>query len=115
MPAITMPTSESDSPARSSATRAAAAPIWANEWEDASAAGALSYNLYRGLVTGLAGGDYGTCKETGIAGNGTAEGEVPPPGVAWFYLVTGANPAAEGPMGETSGSGPRVNSAPCGS
>jgi hypothetical protein len=82
-------------------------------WEDASAAGALSYNLYRGQLSDLSGGSYGGCSQPGIDGNGAIDDESPPPAAGWFYLVTGENPVGEGPMGETWSGEPRTNSTPC--
>jgi hypothetical protein len=82
-------------------------------WEDAATAGALSYNLYRGPLSGLGGGDYGACSQPGLSTNGSDDAEIPPAAVGWFYLVAGANPVAEGPLGESSGNDPRLSSSPC--
>jgi hypothetical protein len=82
-------------------------------WEDASAAGALQYNLYRGLVGYLPSGDYGSCDQPAVPSNGTTASEQPPASTCWFYLVTGDNPTGEGPMGLDSGGGARTNGSPC--
>jgi len=82
-------------------------------WEDAEAAGALSYNLYRGDVLDLIGGGYGDCLESGIEQNSFDVDEDPPPSVAWFFLVAGENPAGEGPLGSTSSGAPRAPAIPC--
>lgn len=50
-----------------------------------------SYNLYRDLLGSLAGLDYGTCRQQGIADETTTDSDVPPPADGFFYLVTADN------------------------
>lgn len=82
-------------------------------WEDASANGAFSYNLYRGDIGGLAAGSYGACLQPGVQPNGAVDSETPATDACWCYLVTGENPAGEGPLGQNSQGQPRPNGAPC--
>jgi hypothetical protein len=82
-------------------------------WEDASGAAAFAYNLYRGSLADLASGAYGVCLQSGVEQNSTLEPDLPPDGVGWSYLVTGVNPAGEGPLGQASSGAPRTSTAPC--
>ncbi len=85
----------------------------AMQWENAAANGSDTFNLYRGDVSGLLGGDYGSCLQSGIVTNGAPDAAAPPTGATWFYLVTGVNAADEGPIGDDSAGSPRVNGSPC--
>jgi hypothetical protein len=82
------------------------------QWEDASAAGVFTYNLYRGAIQVL-GTSYGDCYQTGLEQNSAVVAEQPPPGSGWSFLVTGVNPLGEGPLGEDSAGQPRPNDSPC--
>lgn len=82
-------------------------------WEDASNLGAWSYNLYRGDLAALASGEYGLCYRAALESSETDDGEAPPTGAVRFYLVSGANPVGEGPLGRDSGGLLRVPAAPC--
>ncbi|HKB08959.1 MAG TPA: M64 family metallopeptidase [Candidatus Polarisedimenticolia bacterium] len=82
-------------------------------WEDGPESGATSYNIYRGDVTTLTGGDYGRCLLRDLGESTATEAAAPPAGVGWFYLVTGENSAGEGPLGFDSSGNPLVNSSPC--
>jgi len=82
-------------------------------WEDAAYLGAWAYNLYRGDLSGLAAGGYGDCDQPGLESNGATAAAAPPVGTAWFYLVSGVNPAGEGPLGLDSQDRLRVPAAPC--
>ena len=84
-------------------------------WEDGTDARAFTYNLYRGELSDLNGSGYGVCLQAGLEQN-SYQDEIADPAVgqAWFYLVSGANPAGEGPLGERSSGLPRSNVAPCG-
>ena len=84
-------------------------------WEDGTEMRAFTYNLYRGELSGLDGSDYGVCRVAGLEQNSYQdEIDDPAAGQAWFYLVSGANPAGEGPLGDKSSGLPRSNVAPCG-
>jgi hypothetical protein len=84
-------------------------------WEDAEAGGAFTYNVYRADVASLPSGDYGTCVPPGALPEATTTvSEDPPVDAAWFYLVSGENPAGEGPLGEDSAGNPRIPGATCG-
>ena len=79
-----------------------------------SEARAFTYNVYRGELSALDGMAYGTCREAGLEQNSwSGATDDPLPGQAWFYIVTGANPAGEGPMGRSSSGDPRTNVTPC--
>ena len=83
-------------------------------WEDGTEARAFTYNLYRGEVGNLGAAGYGACHVSGLEQNGFAdETGQPASNQAWFYLVTGANPAGEGPMGQASSGAARANATPC--
>jgi hypothetical protein len=82
-------------------------------WEDAATAGAQSYNVYRGDISDLPGGSYGDCLLPDVAENSTSVPGVPPASVTWFYLVTGVNPAGEGPPGAAASGAPRVLGTAC--
>ena len=86
--------------------------IW---WQDASGIGAEGYNLYRGELAGLASGDYGSCRASGLPLlPSTSVPENPPnPGQCWFYLVAGVNSAGEGILGFSSDDELRVPGTPC--
>jgi len=82
-------------------------------WDLAAESGSDLFNLYRGDLSLLAQGDYGTCLQSGIPTNQASDPEMPPPATGWFYLVTGTNVVGEGPMGETWAGDPRPNGSPC--
>lgn len=82
-------------------------------WQDASATGSFSYNLYRGELALLGPGLYGSCLEQDIDSTTTSDSAEPTVSAGWFYLVTGENPAGEGPLGQDSQGNPRVSQAPC--
>jgi len=82
-------------------------------WEDGAASGASTFNLYRGDLSGLDSGEYGTCLDSDLPANSATDSDVPASGVGWLYLITGANPGGEGPMGGNSASDPRPNGSPC--
>ena len=50
-----------------------------------------SYNLYRDLVSSLAGLDYGECHQRRLAGESAVDDTFPPTGNGYFYLVTARN------------------------
>ena len=67
-------------------------------WEDGTPSDSAAFNLYRGMLEALPGGDYGACFAGDLADNWTTDPSDPPQSGAWFYLVTGVNPVGEGPM-----------------
>lgn len=70
-----------------------------------------SYQLYRDLVSTLISGAYGSCVETGLLTNVTADPERSPPGEGFFYLVTASNRLSEeGPKGDDSSGSARDGS-----
>lgn len=72
-----------------------------------------SYNLYRGLVSGLSGG-YGACFSSGITGESGVDASTPSSGQCFFYLVTAENRIAEeGTLGRASSGVERANPGPC--
>jgi hypothetical protein len=74
-----------------------------------------SFNLYRGsMPTDLRAGSYGSCLRTGLAGSTTPlDTAVPPPGEAFFYLMTGRSAVLEGALGFDSSGALRRNASPC--
>ena len=82
-------------------------------WEPATENGAETFRVYRGVVSALHNGGYGGCRFAGLGANQTTEPGSPAPGEGWFFLVTGHNPAGEGPLGTSSAGLPRVPDAPC--
>jgi len=85
--------------------------------------GAVHYNTYRGSIP--AGGmgsrtpeayDHACFESADAAGDGalvTTDPDLPLPGTATYYLVSGENACAEGPLGASSGGAPRPNALPC--
>jgi FG-GAP repeat len=72
-----------------------------------------AYNLYRGGVSALASGTYGSCLATGIVGTGQADPALPDRGSAFLYLVTGVRQGTESLLGFDSSGQPRPNTVPC--
>ncbi len=83
-------------------------------------ADAVTYNTYRGALgsfidanaDGAADG-YGACLDPGLASASDNDASTPAPGAGYFYLVTGRNPAGEGPLGNASSGAARPNISPC--
>ncbi len=82
-------------------------------WEEASASGSTTFNLYRGSVSSLPAASYGTCFKSGIAMNTESDPATPPDGVCWIYIVTGKTAGGEGTMGNDSSDMARPNNNPC--
>jgi hypothetical protein len=82
-------------------------------WEAAIESGAVSFNLYRGSLSGLASGNYGTCLISGFTASQAIDPGTPAPGTGRIYLVTGTNETGEGPAGSTSSGAPRTFTTPC--
>jgi hypothetical protein len=83
------------------------------EWEDASASGSESFNLYRGDLGSLSLDDFGACFEPGLPGNSTTDFDEPLSGQGFAYVVTGANAGGESTMGTDWAGGFRPNVHPC--
>jgi hypothetical protein len=72
-----------------------------------------TYNVYRGLVSGLASG-YGSCIQSNLTTPSTSDGTTPAAGQCFFYLVTAKNRLGEeGTLGKNSAGTPRPNASPC--
>jgi hypothetical protein len=72
-----------------------------------------TYNVYRGLVSGLASG-YGSCIQSNLTTPSTSDGTTPAAGQCFFYLVTAKNRLGEeGTLGKNSAGTPRPNTSPC--
>jgi hypothetical protein len=81
-------------------------------WEDLGG-DPMTYNVYRGDTADLAASDFGACFATDLSETSTPVSTDPDPGVCWTFLVSGANPAGEGPLGHASAGTPRANLTPC--
>ena len=82
-------------------------------WQDPMASNAETFNVYRGDLSLLGSGDYGTCFQSGLAGATVQDSSSPPSGVGWSYTVAGHNVAGEGILGYRSDGTLRPNSVPC--
>jgi hypothetical protein len=82
-------------------------------WDPEPSAG--HYNLYRDLLSSLAGLGYGQCEEHGLTTTTTTDTDIPSPaGEGYFYLVTAANRLREeGTKGWDSDLGERPNPNAC--
>jgi hypothetical protein len=88
-----------------------------------AATGAAHSNCYRGTIpSGTMGGripgpyDHACFESADAAGDGdtvSADSAVPPAGTAYYYLTSGENSCAEGPLGFASNLTPRPNVQPC--
>lgn len=58
-------------------------------WNPEQSAG--SYNLYRGTLTALTGGDYGQCLQQSLVTPGATDAALPASGTGYFYLATVQN------------------------
>ncbi|MDQ7008269.1 MAG: DUF6531 domain-containing protein, partial [Acidobacteriota bacterium] len=61
-------------------------------------AGAAGYHVYRGDAAGLP-GSYGACRTGSVQGTSTPVPDVPSPGAAFTYLVSGFDADGEGGLG----------------
>jgi uncharacterized delta-60 repeat protein len=62
--------------------------------------GAISYNVYSGMLEELRSGSTGTCYQAGLTETSTTITETPAPGQGFFYLVTVVTTSAEGSLGD---------------
>jgi hypothetical protein len=75
---------------------------------------ALSYNLYRGLLSDLPGGSTGLCLQQGVSGTSHVDADPVPAAGGFFFLATAVGRLGdEGTMGFKSDGGERINSMPC--
>jgi hypothetical protein len=82
------------------------------QWDPERSAGV--YNLYRNLMSHLSGLGYGDCHQNDIVGPTFADGDLPPGGDGYFYLVTAENRIGEeGTKGFDSDNVERANPSPC--
>ncbi len=63
------------------------------EWHAEKAGG--PYNVYRDLMSSLAGLGYGQCFDPGVTSTNDSDPGTPPSGDGWFYLVTAENRLGE--------------------
>ncbi len=90
--------------------------LGATSASDFSGTGSLfvdSYNVYRGTIPGISSTSYGTCFLKGLATPAFSDASAPPPGQAFFYLVTGVHQGVEGILGTDSTGAVRPNNSPC--
>jgi len=79
-------------------------------WDET--AGADSYSVTRGLLSGLGTGQYGTCLMTGILGEQFDDLDPPSAGAGFAYLVQGDSLCGPGTLGFDGNGAERVNSDP---
>lgn len=77
-------------------------------WDAEKSAG--DYNLYRDLISDLAGLGYGTCQQQDIADETTTDTDAVPGGDGYFYLVTAENRLGEEGTKGSSGGAERLGS-----
>lgn len=82
-------------------------------WENKEFNGADSFNLYRGVVSGLGAANYGHCLQANIPVSEAADPSVPTGSTVFCYVVTARNVAGEGTMGFDSSETMRPNTNPC--
>jgi hypothetical protein len=77
------------------------------------AAQANVYNAYVGTIRGTGFAYDHVCLEAGSPDTFASHASIPPVGTAFYYLVTGANRCAEGPIGAASDGSERPVPSPC--
>lgn len=82
-------------------------------WENASARGTCTYDLYRGTLASLRAGTVGRCHAFRLESVGYLEEEKPPWRELWTYVVAGSAAGAFGPLGADSFGRPQVAAFPC--
>jgi RHS repeat-associated protein len=78
-----------------------------------ASSGAEGYHLYRGMVSGLPSGNYGTCLLGSVQGATASDPDSPPVGAAFTYLVAGFDASGQGSLGTTSSGSPRSVAIAC--
>lgn len=82
-------------------------------WVDVGAP-VFGYNVYRGDLTSLDGVAYGDCHRADLTDPTVTDlSEVPDSSAGWYFLVSGANPAGEGSLGQSSTGAERAPATPC--
>lgn len=79
---------------------------------DGSENPSMVYDLYRDLLSALAPGPLGLCRQSGLATPTAIEAGTPPAGEGWFYLPGGRD-VEVGSLGFSSGGLSRVPADPC--
>jgi hypothetical protein len=80
-------------------------------WNPEKSVGA--YNIYRGSISDLPGG-FGACLTANLSTETASDSDTPPPGQAFFYIITAENRLGqEGSKGFTSSGSERSNASPC--
>ena len=74
---------------------------------------ATTYNVYRGDLSLVAPGYYGSCFGPPLPTPTFSDGTTPVEGGGFFYHVTGVWNGVEGSLGFTSDGTPRLNASPC--
>ena len=75
---------------------------------------ATSYSVYRGSITEEEAFAYvHACHEPASPDATSQDGETPPPGGLFYYLVSAGNSCGQGPLGFDSNGSPRPNPTPC--
>ena len=82
-------------------------------WEDASLAGACTFNLYRGSIRGVGRPDWGMCIAARLGTNTFVDSSLPGPGEGFTYLVSAKGIDGEGTLGSTSLGDQRMAAGPC--
>ncbi len=79
------------------------------QWDPEASVG--TYNVYRALISALAGLAFGECSQQDLLGESAADADAVPPGDGFFFLVTAENRLdEEGPKGFQSDGTPRAGS-----
>jgi Putative metal-binding motif/Thrombospondin type 3 repeat len=73
---------------------------------------ANAFNVYRGTISRPFAYNQ-TCLESASPDQAAEDPSVPPPGGAYFYLVSGVNSCSEGSLGQDSSGRERPNPTPC--
>jgi len=73
-----------------------------------------TYDVYRALLSSLAGLGYGACLQSGLTNESVTDAAIPAAGQGYFYLTTARNRLGEiGTKGQASSGLERGNAAPC--
>jgi cytochrome c peroxidase len=78
--------------------------------------GAISYNIYRGLLSSLSSRDYGSCitgSDPNSADTTFTDASIPPSGDGFFYLKTVVDASSESALGNASDGSVRVPGTAC--
>ena len=82
-------------------------------WSASTGVG-VSYDVYRGgFVSGAPFSYNPTCFQASVPQPSVGDGQLPPAGSGFSYIVTGRNSCGQGTMGFSSAGDPRPNNLPC--